>query len=147
MKGDYKNLGFATRAIHAGQEPDPSTGAVNVPIYATSTYVQEAVGKHKGFEYARVQNPTRSALEANIASLEGGHSGHAFASGMAAISCLMTMVRSGEHIVASHTVYGGTYRLLTQARSGAGSKAKQRCCRPPEWRRVRGRARPPPRDR
>jgi cystathionine gamma-lyase/cystathionine beta-lyase/cystathionine gamma-lyase/homocysteine desulfhydrase len=114
MKGDSTDLGFSTRAIHAGQEPDPTTGAVNVPIYATSTYAQEALGKHKGFEYARVQNPTRSALEANIASLEGGRSGHAFASGMAAISALMTMLRSGEHVVASDTVYGGTFRLLTQ---------------------------------
>jgi len=123
MKGDPKNLGFATRAIHAGQEPDPSTGAVNVPIYATSTYVQEEMGKHKGFEYARVQNPTRFALEDNIASLEGGVGGHAFASGMAAISCLMTKVGAGEHVVASHTVYGGTYRLLTQVlhRSGVES--------------------------
>lgn len=120
MKGDSSNLGFSTRAIHAGQEPDPSTGAVNVPIYATSTYVQEELGKHKGFEYARVQNPTRAALEENIASLEGGKSGHAFASGMAAISALMTMIRSGEHVVASHTVYGGTYRLLTQVLDRGG---------------------------
>ncbi|MCZ6507300.1 MAG: PLP-dependent aspartate aminotransferase family protein [Acidobacteria bacterium] len=114
MKGDPKKLGFSTRAIHAGQEPDPATGAINVPIYATSTYVQDELGKHKGYEYARVQNPTREALERNIASLEGGLSGHAYASGMAAISTLMTMVKAGEHIVASHTVYGGTYRLLTQ---------------------------------
>jgi cystathionine beta-lyase/cystathionine gamma-synthase len=120
MKGDSKNLGFSTRAIHAGQEPDPTTGAVNVPIYATSTYVQDELGKHKGFEYARVQNPTRTALEENIASLEGGASGHAFASGMAAISALMTMIKSGEHIVASHTVYGGTYRLLTQVLDRSG---------------------------
>ncbi len=114
MKGDSKHLGFSTRAIHAGQEPDPTTGAVNVPIYATSTYAQDELGVHKGFEYARVQNPTRTALEVNVADLEGGISGHAFASGMAAISTLMTMLRSGDHIVASHTVYGGTYRLLTQ---------------------------------
>lgn len=114
MKGDPKNLGFSTRAIHAGQEPDPTTGAVSVPIYATSTYVQDALGEHKGFEYARVQNPTRTALEVNVAALEGGASGHAFASGMAAIWSLMTMIKSGEHVVASDTVYGGTYRLLTQ---------------------------------
>lgn len=120
MKGDPRNLGFSTRAIHAGQEPDPTTGAVNVPIYATSTYVQDELGKHKGFEYARVQNPTRSALEANVASLEGGLTGHAFASGMAATSCLMTMIRAGEHVVASHTVYGGTYRLLTQVLNRSG---------------------------
>jgi len=92
MKGDPKKLGFSTRAIHAGQEPDPATGAINVPIYATSTYVQDELGKHKGYEYARVQNPTREALERNIASLEGGLSGHAYASGMAAISTLMTML-------------------------------------------------------
>jgi cystathionine beta-lyase/cystathionine gamma-synthase len=120
MKGDPKTLGFSTRAIHAGQKPDPSTGAVNVPIYATSTYVQDGMGVHKGFEYARVQNPTRSALEANIASLEGGATGHAFASGMAAISTLMTMIGAGEHVVASDTVYGGTYRLLTQVLNRSG---------------------------
>jgi len=114
VKGDPKSLGFSTRAIHAGQAPDPTTGSVNVPIYATSTYVQEELGRHKGFEYARVQNPTRSALEANIAALEGGHSGHAFASGMAAISCLMTLVKTGEHVVASRNVYGGTFRFMTQ---------------------------------
>jgi cystathionine beta-lyase/cystathionine gamma-synthase len=120
MKGDPKTLGFSTRAIHAGQKPDPTTGAVNVPIYATSTYVQDGMGVHKGFEYARVQNPTRSALEANIAALEGGATGHAFASGMAAISALMTMIRAGEHVVASDTVYGGTYRLLTQVLDRSG---------------------------
>ena len=114
MKGDPSKLRFSTRAIHAGQAPDPTTGAVSVPIYATSTYVQPELGRHKGFEYARVQNPTRTALEECVASLEGGISGHAFASGMAAISCLFTMLRSGDHVVASDTVYGGTYRLLTQ---------------------------------
>ncbi len=114
MKGDPTNLGFSTRAIHAGQPPDPTTGSVTVPIYATSTYVQEAVGRHKGFEYARIQNPTRSALETNVAALEGGRSGHAFASGMAAIHTLMSLLRSGDHIVASDTVYAGTFRLLTQ---------------------------------
>jgi len=114
MKGDPKGLHFATRAIHAGQPPDPTTGAVSVPIYATSTYVQPELGRNKGFEYARVQNPTRTALEENVASLEGGVSGHAFTSGMSAISALLTMVGSGDHVVASHTVYGGTYRLLTQ---------------------------------
>ena len=114
MKGDWKNRGFATRAIHAGQHPDPTTGAVTVPIYATSTYVHDELGKHKGYEYARVQNPTRSALETNVAALEGGVSGHAFASGMSAIAALMTLVRSGEHVVFSRNVYGGTYRFLTQ---------------------------------
>ncbi|MEE8368607.1 MAG: PLP-dependent aspartate aminotransferase family protein [Thermoanaerobaculia bacterium] len=114
MKGDPKNLGFSTRAIHSGQSPDPTTGAVTVPIYQTSTYVHDELGKHKGFEYARVQNPTRSALEENVAALEGGRSGHAFASGMAAISALMTLVRSGEHVVVSRNVYGGTFRFFTQ---------------------------------
>ncbi len=114
MKGDPTSRRFATRAIHAGQAPDPTTGAISVPIYATSTYVQEELGRHKGFEYGRVQNPTRTALEVNVAALEGGLSGHAFASGMAAISALMTLLKSGDHLVASHTVYGGTYRLLNQ---------------------------------
>jgi cystathionine gamma-lyase/cystathionine beta-lyase/cystathionine gamma-lyase/homocysteine desulfhydrase len=106
--------GFSTRAIHAGQSPDPSTGAIMTPIYATSTYVHDELGVHKGFEYARVQNPTRAALEANVAALEGGATGHAFASGMSAIAALMTFVRAGEHVVFSRNVYGGTYRFLTQ---------------------------------
>lgn len=114
MKGDWKSRGFATRAIHAGQQPDPSTGSVTVPIYATSTYVHDELGVHKGFEYARVQNPTRFALEANLAALEGGETGHAFASGMSAIAALMTLVRTGEHVVFSRNVYGGTYRFMTQ---------------------------------
>jgi cystathionine beta-lyase/cystathionine gamma-synthase len=114
MKGDPKDLGFSTRAIHAGQPPDPTTGSVSVPIYQTSTYVQEELGKNKGFEYARVQNPTRQALEENIASLEGGLSGHAFASGMSAISTLLTLVKAGEHVVCSQNVYGGTYRYFSQ---------------------------------
>jgi len=112
VKGDPKDLGFSTRAIHAGQSPDPTTGSVNVPIYATSTYVHDELGVHKGFEYARVQNPTRTALEENVAALEGGKTGHAFASGMAAISTLLTTVKAGEHVVASQDVYGGTYRFF-----------------------------------
>ena len=107
-------MGFSTDAIHAGQKPDPTTGAVSVPIYQTSTYVQEALGKHKGFEYARTQNPTRSALEANLAALESGKYGVAFASGMSAIHALLSLFQQGDHIVASHTVYGGTYRLFEQ---------------------------------
>lgn len=114
MKGDPRNLGFSTRAIHAGQPPDPTTGSVIVPIYQTSTYVHDELGKHKGYEYARVQNPTRQALEDNIASLEAGHAGHAFASGMAAISVLLTLVKAGEHVVCSQNVYGGTHRYFTQ---------------------------------
>jgi len=114
VKGDPKDLRFATRAIHAGQPPDPTTGAVAMPIYQTSTYVYDALGQHKGFEYTRAQNPTRSALEVNVASLEGGVAGHAFASGMAAISSLMTLLSQGDHVVCSQSVYGGTYRLFTQ---------------------------------
>jgi cystathionine gamma-lyase/cystathionine beta-lyase/cystathionine gamma-lyase/homocysteine desulfhydrase len=113
MKGDPRRYGFATRAIHAGQAPDPTTGSVTVPIYATSTYVHDGLGEHKGFEYTRVQNPTRFALEDNVAALEGGASGHAFASGMAAISALLTLVKAGEHVVVSSNVYGGTYRFFT----------------------------------
>jgi cystathionine beta-lyase/cystathionine gamma-synthase len=114
MKGDPRNLGFSTRAIHAGQPPDPRTGAVAVPIYQTSTYVQKSLGEHQGYEYARTQNPTREALEQNVAQLEGGVSGHAFASGMAAIASLMTLVKAEEHVVVSRNVYGGTYRYFTQ---------------------------------
>ncbi len=114
MKGDPRNLGFATRAVHAGQEPDPRTGAVAVPIYQTSTYVQHAVGEGAEYEYARVQNPTRGALERQVAVLEGGHAGHAFASGMSAIACLLTVVQAGEHVVLSRNTYGGVYRYVTR---------------------------------
>lgn len=114
MKGDPSKLGFATRAIHAGQPPDPRTGAVAVPIYQTSTYVQQALGEPAEFEYARVQNPTRQALEANVASLESGATGHAFASGMSAIACLMTLLKTGDHTVVSRNVYGGTFRYFTR---------------------------------
>jgi cystathionine beta-lyase/cystathionine gamma-synthase len=113
VKGEPRRYGFATRAIHAGQSPDPTTGAVNVPVYLTSTYVHDALGEHKGFEYSRVQNPTRFALEDNVAALEGGLSGHAFASGMAAIQCLLTLLSAGDHVVVSRNVYGGTYRFFT----------------------------------
>jgi cystathionine beta-lyase/cystathionine gamma-synthase len=114
VKGDPRNLGFSTRAVHAGQEPDPRTGAVAVPIYQTSTYVQRAVGEAAEYEYARVQNPTRSALETQVAQLEGGHAGHAFASGMSAIACLMTLAKAGDHTVVSRNVYGGVYRYFTR---------------------------------
>lgn len=105
-------MGFATEAIHAGQEPDPATGAIITPIYQTSTYVQEGVGRHKGYEYARTQNPTRLALERNIAALEGGQACFAFASGMAAINVVMTLLKAGDHCVVSDTTYGGTFRLF-----------------------------------
>ena len=107
-------LGFATRAIHIGQEPDPSTGAVVVPIFATSTYVQEEIGKHKGYEYSRVSNPTRTCLEKNLASLEAGRTAHVFASGMAAINAMCTLLRSGDHVVCTNNLYGGTPRLFNQ---------------------------------
>lgn len=105
-------MGFATDAIHVGQEPDPATGAIIVPIYQTSTFVQEELGKHKGYEYARTSNPTRSALERNLAALEGGRSCFAFASGMAAINALMSLFKGGDHVVAGHNLYGGTFRLF-----------------------------------
>jgi cystathionine beta-lyase/cystathionine gamma-synthase len=114
VKGDPKNRGFATRAIHAGQPPDPVTGAVAVPIYQNVTYVHDELGRHKGYEYARVQNPTREALEANVASIESGQAGHAFASGMAAISTLASLLEAGDHAVVSGNVYGGTYRLFRE---------------------------------
>jgi cystathionine gamma-lyase/cystathionine beta-lyase/cystathionine gamma-lyase/homocysteine desulfhydrase len=106
--------GFATRAIHSGQEPDPSTGSVTVPIYQTSTYAQDGLGRHKGYEYARTQNPTRSALEKNIAALEGAKYGFAFASGMAAIDATLRLVKAGEHVIVSDNTYGGTFRLFTK---------------------------------
>src|SRR6476646_11591713 len=103
---------FSTVCLHAGQEPDPSTGAIITPIYQTSTYVQEALGRHKGFEYARTQNPTRMALEGNIAAIEGGKAGFAFASGMAAIGAIATLLQSGDHVVVSDNTYGGTFRFF-----------------------------------
>jgi cystathionine beta-lyase/cystathionine gamma-synthase len=104
--------GFATRAIHVGQEPDPATGAVIVPIYQTSTYAQSEVGVHKGYDYSRTANPTRAALEACLASLDGGRYGLAFASGMAAEDTMLHLLESGSHIIASDDVYGGTFRLF-----------------------------------
>ena len=103
---------FSTICLHAGQEPDPSTGAIITPIYQTSTYVQEALGRHKGYEYARTQNPTRMALERNLAAIESGKEGFAFASGMAAIGAIATMLKSGDHVVVSDNTYGGTFRLF-----------------------------------
>lgn len=105
-------MGFSTIAIHAGNDPDSATGAVSVPIYQTSTYAQDGLGEHKGFEYARTQNPTRSALEANIAALEGAKFGFAFASGMAAIDATLKLVVSGDHVLLGDNTYGGTFRLF-----------------------------------
>ena len=104
--------GFSTRAVHAGQEPDPTTGAVVVPLYQTSTYAQEALGKHKGYEYGRTHNLTRFALERNLAALEGGRHGFCFASGLAATTTLLQTLSSGDHVVAGNNLYGGTYRLF-----------------------------------
>src|SRR6516162_6069463 len=106
------NARFSTICLHAGQEPDPSTGAIITPIYQTSTYVQEALGRHKGYEYARTQNPTRMALERNLAAIESGKEGFAFASGMAAIGAIATMLKAGDHVVVSDNTYGGTFRLF-----------------------------------
>ena len=103
---------FSTKCLHAGQEPDPSTGAIVTPIYQTSTYVQEALGRHKGYEYARTQNPTRAALEGNIAAIESARAAFAFASGMAAIGAVMSLLQAGDHVVVSDNVYGGTFRLF-----------------------------------
>lgn len=114
---DGKNrLAFATRTIHAGQHPDPTTGAVMVPIYATSTYAQESPGVHKGYEYSRSQNPTRQAFERCIADLESGERGYAFASGLAAISTVLELLNTGDHVIASDDLYGGSFRLFDKVR-------------------------------
>jgi len=115
-----KQFGFATRAIHSGQEPDPLTGAVTVPIYPTSTYVQQGIGENKGYEYSRVSNPTRARLEENLATLEGGVAAPVFASGMAAISAIVSMLKSGDHVVCGNDLYGGTPRLFNQVMAGFG---------------------------
>src|SRR5215831_8424341 len=109
-----KTLGFATRAIHSGQEPDPLTGAVTVPIYPTSTYVQQGIGEHKGYEYSRVSNPTRTRLEENLAALEGGVAARVFASGMAAINAIASLLKAGDHVLCGNNLYGGTPRLFNQ---------------------------------
>src|SRR3954468_14745229 len=112
MSADPAAHGFATRAIHAGQDADPATGATVVPIYATSTYTQAAPGEHKGFEYSRTGNPTRAALETCLAALEGGERGLAFASGLAATTAVLSLLRPGDEVAAAADLYGGTYRLL-----------------------------------
>src|SRR5437764_11464360 len=120
MSKSDKKPGFSTISIHAGQEPDPSTGAVTVPIFATSTYVQQELGKNKGYEYARVSNPTRTRLEENLAALEGGTASRVFASGMAAINAICTMYKSGDHIVCGNDLYGGVPRLFNQVLTNFG---------------------------
>src|SRR5512141_1264863 len=109
---EKNRLAFSTRAIHAGQSPDPTTGAVMVPIYQTSTYAQESLGHHKGYEYARTHNATRTALERNLAALEGGTHGLSFGSGLAATNVLMQTLAAGDHVVCGNNTYGGTYRLF-----------------------------------
>ena len=114
------NARFDTVCIHAGQVPDPSTGAIITPIYQTSTYVQDALGVHKGYEYGRTHNPTRAALEANIAAIEGGRAGFAFASGLAATRAVMTLLKAGDHVVVTDNTYGGTYRLFERVLRNGG---------------------------
>ncbi|RYD83571.1 MAG: cystathionine gamma-synthase [Sphingobacteriales bacterium] len=113
---------FGTKAIHAGQQPDPATGAIMTPIYQTSTYVQEAPGVHKGYEYARTQNPTRSALEANLAALENGKYGYCFGSGMAATDCVIKLLSAGDEVIATNDLYGGSYRIFTKVFAKYGIK-------------------------
>lgn len=113
-------MGFSTTAIHAGNDPDPATGAVSVPIYQTSTYAQDGLGVHKGYEYARTQNPTRSALEKNIAALEGAKFGFAFASGMSAIDATLKLIKAGEHVILGDNTYGGTFRLFSRVLADYG---------------------------
>ncbi|MGB8986889.1 MAG: PLP-dependent aspartate aminotransferase family protein [Candidatus Sulfotelmatobacter sp.] len=115
-----RRAGFATRAIHDGQEPDPLTGAVNVPIYLSSTYVQQGIGENKGYEYSRVSNPTRDRLEENLASLEGGVAARVFGSGMAAINAIASMLKTGDHVVCGNDLYGGTPRLFNQVLTNFG---------------------------
>lgn len=113
---------FATKTVHAGVEPDPTTGAIMTPIYQTSTYVQESPGKHKGYEYARTQNPTRTALQAAIAALENGSYGLCFASGLAAADVIMKLLKPGDEVIATNDLYGGTYRIFTKVFAGFGIK-------------------------
>src|SRR5262244_3469830 len=114
------NARFSTICLHAGQEPDPATGAIITPIYQTSTYAQEGLGRHKGFEYGRTQNPTRLAVERNLAALEGGKAAFAFASGMAAINAVMTLLAAGDHVIVSDNTYGGTFRLFDKVLKNFG---------------------------
>jgi cystathionine beta-lyase/cystathionine gamma-synthase len=117
---DVPDTGFATRAIHGGQVPDPLAGAAMPPIYQTSTYIQEGLGRHKGYEYARTQNPTREALERNVASLEGGAHGFAFGSGLAALDVVLKLLKAGDHVVCGENVYGGSMRLMTRVYADLG---------------------------
>ena len=120
---DTKRHGFETRVIHAGQFPDPSTGAIMPPIFQTSTYVQSSPGVHKGYEYSRSQNPTREALERCVADLEGGRRGYAFASGLAGMSTVLELLDAGAHIIASDDLYGGSFRLFERVRKRSDGAA------------------------
>src|SRR6186997_2106462 len=120
IRSNDLDRGFSTRAVHAGQQEDPLAGAVMTPIYQTSTYVQEGLGKHRGYEYGRTQNPTREALERNVASLEGGTYGFAFGSGLAALDAILKLFKSGDHIVCSENVYGGSHRLMERIYGNLG---------------------------
>jgi cystathionine beta-lyase/cystathionine gamma-synthase len=120
VQSDEHFRGFATQAIHAGQVPDPLAGAAMPPIYQTSTYVQEGLGRHKGYEYARTQNPTREALERNVAVLEGAQYGFAFGSGLAALDAVLKLLKAGDHVVSGENVYGGTHRLMTRVYADLG---------------------------
>src|SRR5690606_13518222 len=119
MESKNDKLGFATRAIHAGQSPDPTTGAVMTPIFATSTFKQRSPGVHTGYEYARTQNPTRHAFERCIADLEGGDSAFAFSSGLAATGTVLELLEAGSHIVAADDLYGGSWRLFERVRKSS----------------------------
>ncbi len=119
-----KNQGFATRAVHAGVEPDPSTGAIMTPIYQTSTYVQAAPGDHKGYEYARTQNPTRDALQASLAALEGGEYGICYSSGLAAMDAVIKLLNTGDDVLCGNDLYGGSYRLLTRVYGPMGIRSR-----------------------
>ena len=143
MAADQPTHGFSTRAIHAGQDADPATGATVVPIYATSTFTQEAPGQHKGYEYARSGNPTRTALETCLAALEGGERALAFASGLAATTAVLSTLRPGDEVAAAADLYGGTFRLLERVFKPWGlDSALYRRPEPRRFRRDR-RARPP----
>jgi len=120
VSGEDLGRHLATRAVHAGRIPDPLAGAVMTPIYQTSTYIQDALGRHKGYEYARTRNPTREALERNVAALEGGKHGFAFASGLAALDAVLKLLSAGDHVVCGENVYGGTHRQMTQVHARLG---------------------------
>src|SRR6266498_1951607 len=120
VSGEDLGNRFGTRAVHAGQAPDPLAGAVMTPIYQTSTYIQDGLGKNKGYEYARTRNPTREALERNVAALEGGRHGFAFASGLAAVDTVIKLLSAGDHVVSGENVYGGTHRQMTHIWSRLG---------------------------